>query len=220
MADGPAGFTQGSTCPALLRMTLGFRTVRVRGCHPLWPDFPDRSAPEPSCRCRAPTTPDVPEHGGFGLLPVRSPLLGESQLFSLPPGTKMFQFPGFAPVLVHGWQASSLPGCPIRKSADRRLPAPPRGLSQLATSFIAFQSLGIRRPPFVSFAAPDISVRHLTSGFGQFRSLVSILVLVLRNPRHEQALHAGSLVSCSMMSMTEGGILFPRCEWRITDSNR
>ena len=33
----------------------------------------------------------------FGLVPVRSPLLGESLLFSLPPGTKMFQFPGFAP---------------------------------------------------------------------------------------------------------------------------
>ena len=33
---------------------------------------------------------------GFGLFPVRSPLLGESLLFSLPGGTKMFQFPPFA----------------------------------------------------------------------------------------------------------------------------
>ena len=32
----------------------------------------------------------------FGLLPGRSPLLGESLLFSLPAGTKMFQFPAFA----------------------------------------------------------------------------------------------------------------------------
>ncbi len=31
-----------------------------------------------------------------GLVPVRSPLLGESQLMSFPPGTKMFQFSGFA----------------------------------------------------------------------------------------------------------------------------
>ena len=51
---------------------------------------------------RSPTTPIAPKRDRFGLLPVRSPLLGESQLFSLPPGTKMFQFPGFAPVLVHG----------------------------------------------------------------------------------------------------------------------
>ena len=31
-----------------------------------------------------------------GLLPVRSPLLRESRLISFPPGTEMFQFPGFA----------------------------------------------------------------------------------------------------------------------------
>ena len=35
-------------------------------------------------------------HIRFGLFPVRSPLLGESLLFSLPAGTKMFQFPAFA----------------------------------------------------------------------------------------------------------------------------
>ena len=33
----------------------------------------------------------------FGLVPVRSPLLGESRLISFPPGTEMFHFPGFAP---------------------------------------------------------------------------------------------------------------------------
>jgi hypothetical protein len=31
-----------------------------------------------------------------GLLPVRSPLLGESRLMSSPPATEMFQFAGFA----------------------------------------------------------------------------------------------------------------------------
>ena len=44
MADGPAGFTRGSTCPALLRMPLCFRWLRVRGCHPLRRAFPDASA--------------------------------------------------------------------------------------------------------------------------------------------------------------------------------
>ena len=34
--------------------------------------------------------------GRFGLFPVRSPLLGESRLISLPAGTEMFQFPTFA----------------------------------------------------------------------------------------------------------------------------
>ena len=33
---------------------------------------------------------------GIGLVRVRSPLLTESRLMSFPPGTEMFQFPGFA----------------------------------------------------------------------------------------------------------------------------
>src|SRR5947199_8388463 len=44
LPDGPGRFLQGSTCPAVLRshskLELHFY---VRGCHPLWPDFPDRS---------------------------------------------------------------------------------------------------------------------------------------------------------------------------------
>ena len=45
----------------------------------------------------APITPaHALRHRRFGLLPVRSPLLGESLLLSFPAGTKMFQFPAFA----------------------------------------------------------------------------------------------------------------------------
>ena len=49
-----------------------------------------------------PTTPmqhrrqAVPLHR-FRLFPFRSPLLGESRLFSFPRGTEMFQFPRFPP---------------------------------------------------------------------------------------------------------------------------
>ena len=49
-------------------------------------------------RHRGPTTPHMPEHGWGGLFAVRSPLLGESLLFSFPTGTKMFQFPAFASI--------------------------------------------------------------------------------------------------------------------------
>ncbi len=56
---------------------------RIRGYHPLWPDFPDRFA-------------RVTRLIATGLLRVRSPLLAESRLISFPPGTEMFQFPGFA----------------------------------------------------------------------------------------------------------------------------
>ena len=37
-----------------------------------------------------------PSSDGFGLFRFRSPLLTESLLFSFPPGTKMFQFPGLS----------------------------------------------------------------------------------------------------------------------------
>ena len=77
-------------------MPLGRVKLRVRNCHPLWSNFPERSS-----RYQRTTAwsyyPDVASlQQRFGLFPVRSPLLGESLLFSLPPGTKMFQFPGFA----------------------------------------------------------------------------------------------------------------------------
>ena len=41
---------------------------------------------------------------GFGLFRVRSPLLTESLLLSFPPGTEMFQFPGFA-TCTYGFSA-------------------------------------------------------------------------------------------------------------------
>jgi hypothetical protein len=109
-------------------------SLRIRGCHPLWPDFPDRSA------YPTPTT---------GLLRFRSPLLAESRLMSFPPGTEMFQFPGFAS--LHYGFMQRYPkgvGCPIRISTDQSLLAAPRGFSQRATSFIASWCQGIHRMPF------------------------------------------------------------------------
>ena len=110
-------------------------TLRIRGYHPLWPDFPDRSAYLPL------TT---------GLFRVRSPLLAESLLMSFPPGTEMFQFPGFAsPPYVFRWRYPKGVGCPIQISTDQRLLAAPRGFSQRATSFIASWCQGIHRMPFL-----------------------------------------------------------------------
>ena len=47
-------------------------------------------------RYNAVPLPHSAEDRWFRLFPLRSPLLGESLLFSLPPATKMFQFTGFA----------------------------------------------------------------------------------------------------------------------------
>ena len=64
------------------RLTRGpDAALPVRGCHPLWPTFPDRSGSM---------------HQATGLVRFRSPLLAESRLMSFPPATEMFQFAGFA----------------------------------------------------------------------------------------------------------------------------
>ena len=72
-------------------------------------------------------------------------------LFSSPRGTKMFQFPRFASLLMAVIPELKPVGCPIRKSADQRSFASTRSLSQLITSFIASVSLGIRHTPLFTF---------------------------------------------------------------------
>ena len=49
LPDGPGGFTQDSSCPALLRMPLRLIRVHVRSCHALWRHFPEPSIPLTSC---------------------------------------------------------------------------------------------------------------------------------------------------------------------------
>jgi hypothetical protein len=69
---------------------------------------------------------------------------------SVPPGTEMFQFPGFAsPDYGFVRRYPKGVGCPIRISTDQRLLAAPRGFAQRATSFIASWCQGIHRMPFL-----------------------------------------------------------------------
>ena len=48
LPDGPGGFTQDYTCPALLRSTLRRRMLRIRGFHPLRRRFPAASPRMPA----------------------------------------------------------------------------------------------------------------------------------------------------------------------------
>ena len=69
--------------------------------------------------------------------------------------TVVFSSSSYLDVSVQRVRSSSevplLVGCPIRTSADQGLFAPPRSFSQLITSFVALQSLGILRMPFFRF---------------------------------------------------------------------
>ena len=98
-----------------LRLTMTFVTVATR-CSAWSIPFP--------------TTPHIKRlqaitYVRFGLFPVRSPLLGESFLLSVPAGTEMFHFPAFAPLClciqhrVTRYLTST--GFPIRTSPDQSL---------------------------------------------------------------------------------------------------
>ena len=79
MEGGPPVFRQDCSCPALLKDSpthYPYRTFTFYGGpFQILPVVADRTT---------------------GLLRFRSPLLAESRLMSFPPGTEMFQFPGFA----------------------------------------------------------------------------------------------------------------------------
>jgi hypothetical protein len=72
----------------------------------------------------------------------------------------MFQFPGFASRNTSGYHTFNVMGCPIRKSWDNRLFAPPPSLSQLVTSFFASESLGIHRTPLFTFFIYRVSINN------------------------------------------------------------
>ncbi len=79
MEGGPPIFRQDCTCPALLMDPgSGFPYGAVTRCGPPFQALP------------------VPKTPATGLFRVRSPLLTESRLMSVPPATEMFQFAGFA----------------------------------------------------------------------------------------------------------------------------
>ena len=134
LEDGPPIFRQDFTCPALLVPRLvPPHTFRIRGYHPLWPDFPDRSA-----RYVAKT---------WRLVRFRSPLLSESRLISVPPGTEMFQFPGFASLRLWIQRRMTLAGrvSPFGHLRIKACLRAPRSFSHATTSFIACDRQGIHR---------------------------------------------------------------------------
>ena len=103
-----------------------------------------------------PTTPTMQPlpgitHDWFSLIRVRSPLLPESLLFSLPVGTEMFHFPTFplpALYIQAGVTRSNKPPGGVSPFGNPRITArlsAPRGLSQITTSFFGSRCQGIHR---------------------------------------------------------------------------
>ena len=111
LRDGPRRFGQDSSCPALLRWRPRRSPVTRTGLSPSADRLSRRFRFLGARHLRPPTTPAAPRRRRFGLLPFRSPLLRESIFLSFPAGTKMFQFPAFAPDLspARGLQPRGFP---------------------------------------------------------------------------------------------------------------
>jgi hypothetical protein len=154
LRDGPRGFKQGFSCPALLRYLLrvwiafAYGSVTLYGSPFQKIQLATRlvtlllQALQPPNHRNDTGCSDFARHysrnrGFFLLLEV---LRWFTSLRSLVPTYEFSRtYLGFAQV-----------GFPIRKSPDQRLCAAPRSLSQLATSFIACFCQGIHRAPLVA----------------------------------------------------------------------
>ena len=197
LPDGPGGFAQDYTCPALLRVPLCPQELRVRGCHPLRPDFPVRSARACKYNRAALLPPDGLDRPGLGSSPFARHYWGNHCCFLFLRVLRCFSSPR-SPHASGMMTAERLPGCPIRRSADHRPFAPTRGFSQLTTSFVASVSLGIHHAPLLSFPSLEI-------------------LLSSTHPPLTDGCASSFCLACANMSK----ILRPKKgKWRITDSNR
>ena len=140
LEGGPPGFLRDFSCPTVLwccslgLLVFAYVTVTLSGF-----GFPSAYSANLTVTYCSPQ-PHETEVSWFGLFRVRSPLLAESRLISLPEGTEMFQFPSYSLCIlcidIQITEHFPQSGCPIRISTFHQLFAPTRGLSQLVASFI------------------------------------------------------------------------------------
>ena len=115
--------------------------LRVRDYHPVSFDFPDIFHLNLYTTI-SPTTP-ICKHTGLGSSAFARHYLRNHYYFLFLSLLRCFSSGG----LTFGY-VFNIAGFPIRTSADQRSLATSRSFSQLNTSFVSFESLGIPRTPF------------------------------------------------------------------------
>ena len=149
----PAGSRRISRVPRYsgsgLAPGLGFR---LRGFHPLRPGFPAGSAILSRSLYRPALQPRTARRhaSGLGSSAFARHYLRNHCYFLFLRVLRCFSSPG-SPLRIPQIPESLPVGCPIRKSAAQWVFAPPRGLSQLVTSFFASESQGILHVPLSPF---------------------------------------------------------------------
>ena len=146
LADGAAGFGQGSSDPALLRVPARLERVPGTGLSP--------PAARPSRR--VPLRALLPSRRPYNPARASTPAVwaGPLSLAATRGVTLVFLSSDYWDVSVRrvrlpskGMPCLRMAGCPIRTPADQWPLAPPRGLSRPAASFLASGSQGILRAP-------------------------------------------------------------------------
>jgi hypothetical protein len=162
----------------------------LRGCHALWPAFPDRSINTPISLCLTnrwlpyrfltvaaqktpvdycgPATPRSPfESHGLGYSEFARHYYRNHGCFLFLGVLRWFTSPGLLRHPMYsdnGNECSHSLGFPIRKSPDHSLLAATRSLSQLVTSFIACLRQGIHTHALSSLTIKSTS--HIRSAAG------------------------------------------------------
>ena len=178
-------FRQDGSCPALLEDPCpGFPYGAVTRCGPPFQALP------------------VPKTKATGLFRVRSPLLTESRLMSVPPATEMFQFAGFASPSYGfrrrypcGWVAPfGDPGITDRSHlprAFRSVPRPSSPLSAKASTRCPYLALDHRRFVAAEPQAPPGKRRTPPPRTGPRPQLSAQLCCACRSAQPCCAAHSG-----------------------------
>ena len=155
LPDGPGGFAQGSTCPALLRVPLRAGGASRMGLSPAAAGLSSPSRSPPRLRQRGPTTPRARRHAcGLGCSPFARHYWGNHCCFLFLRVLRCFSSPGSPRATKARSRPDWAGGCPIRTPAGQWPVAPHRSFSQLPASFVASSSQGIRHAPLFTSTRP------------------------------------------------------------------
>ena len=133
---GPPDSRGVTRAPRYSGSRLASAELRIRGCHPLRPAFPGRSPRSPHASLAVLQPRRGRNRGGLGSSPVARHYWGNHILFSLPAGTKMFQFPALASPIDEDGRAPPGRVAPFRNpwiEGRLRLPTAFRSLPRLSS---------------------------------------------------------------------------------------
>ena len=237
MPDGPGGFTQDYSCPALLRIPRGRRGLRVRNCHPLRLNFPGHSPRRRRAARRGPTTPRVRRHTrGLGSSPFARHYWGNHCYFLLLRVLRCFSSPGSPPYTV---RMTVLQTAGLSHSEIRASKVTCTYTRLIAACHVLHRLREPRHPPdALNSLLRLMSALHPSRGSGtahtfscNFLRFLHSLIYYITYKRScfsvkKQSLLLLLTVLCANMSKNSSARVKPLFvaeapdRWRITDSNR